>query len=210
MAMWAGETVNQQRREMITEAYPLQWPMGRSRTVPSKRRHGQFKVNPVQIRRDLLKELNLMGVTSYVINSNSRLKADGMPYANQYIDDTGVVLYFTRKGQEIAIACDKYYHVNDNLRAISLTLGAIRGMERWGTEEMVDRAFTGFTALPEAIIPNANQKRAWYDVLEVSQTASPEVIRAAYRQKMLKAHPDHGGSDAAFAEVQSALKESGA
>lgn len=75
---------------------------------------------------------------------------------------------------------------------------------------MVDAAFRGFKALPESVIVTPYTARAWYDVLEVSQTASPEVIKAAYRQQMLKAHPDQGGSPEAFAEVQQAFQQSGA
>jgi len=193
----------------MTEAYPIQWPIGRGRTPQSEKRHGQFKVDPSKIRRDLLKELSLMGVTSYVINSNSRLKADGMPYANQYIEDTGVVLYFTRKGQEIAIACDKYYQVNDNLRAIGLSLGAIRGMERWGTEEMVDRAFTGFAALPPSIItpPPDREKRPWWVVLGVDRDADAPTVKQGYRRAQATAHPDAGGSSLDFQEVQAAYDE---
>ncbi len=194
----------------MAEAFPLQWPVGRKRTSQKDKKYGQFKVSPPQIRRDLLKELSLMGVTSYVINSNTKLKADGMPYANQYVDDTGVVLYFTRKGQEIAIACDKYHMVNDNLRAIGLSLGAIRGMERWGTEEMVDRAFTGFAALPEStIIPPAPDrvKRDWWVVLGVDRYADAPTVKQAYRKAQSLAHPDAGGSSLDFQEVQHAYEE---
>ena len=192
---------------MTTEAYPLQWPIGRARTAQRDKKYGQFKVDPLKIKRDLLKELSMMNVTSYVINSNSRLKADGMPYANQQIEDTGVVLYFTRKGQEIAIACDKYYQVNDNLRAIGLSLGAIRGMERWGTEEMVDSAFTGFTALPESIIMGERTTRLWHEVLQVLPDADIEIVQAAYKRMLMKSHPDTGGSDFKFQEVQNAWKQ---
>ena len=163
-----------------------------------------------RIRQQLASELRKMGVSDYVVSSNLAVRRDGLPYANQgRPDDPGVVLYFSRKGRDIAISCDAWWTVDANLRAIGLTIEAIRGMERWGTEEMVDRAFTGFAALPETAITTPYKKRAWYDVLEVAQTASHEVIKAAYRQKMLKAHPDQGGSAIEFMEVQAAYKESG-
>lgn len=46
--------------------------------------------------------------------------------------------------------------------------------------------------------------RCWYEVLGVERTAETEVIRKAYRSAALRTHPDKGGSDALFREVQSA------
>jgi DnaJ-domain-containing protein 1 len=86
---------------------------------------------------------------------------------------------------------------------------ALRGIDRWGTGEMVDAAFRGFAALPpgdsNAIYVQPSQ--AWHEVLEVSPTASQDVIRAAYRSKAAKAHPDSGGSDAEFSRIQKAYEE---
>lgn len=196
----------------MTEAYPLQWPVGRPRTPYSEKKWGNLNKMPSnRIRQLLTSELRKMGVTDYVISSNVVNRLDGTPYAKQpKIDDTGVVLYFTRKGQEIAIACEAWHSLEANLRAIGLTIEAIRGMERWGTEEMVDRAFTGFAALPESVIVTPYTSRPWYEVLEVLPTASPESIKAAYKHKLRQTHPDTGGDVDAFNEVQKAYKESGA
>lgn len=194
----------------MTEAYPLQWPIGRERTPEDNRKYGNLNKMPSgRIRSLLFDELRKMGVSDFVISSNVAVRRDGLPYSGQKApDDTGVVLYFTRKDKDIAISCDAWHTVDANLRAIGLTVEAIRGMERWGTEEMVDRAFTGFAALPENSIVTPYTSRLWYEVLEVSPTASTEIIRAAYRQKLLKTHPDHGGDPQQFAEVQKAYKES--
>ncbi len=108
------------------------------------------------------------------------------------------------------MACDRWRTVDANLRAIGLNIEAIRGMERWGVNDAVDRAFRGYKALPESVIVTPYTARPWHEVLEVSPTASPEVIRAAYKQQLLKHHPDHGGDQASFEEVQRAYRESGA
>lgn len=194
---------------MITEAYPLQWPVGRERTADYKKKYGNLNKMPSgRIRQLLASELRKMDVTDYVISSNVAVRRDGLPYANQREpDDTGVVLYFTRKGKDIAISCDAWVSIDANLRAIGLTVEAIRGMERWGTEEMVDRAFTGFTALPEAIIMGEHTARTWFDVLQVSQNADYDIVQSAYKRMLHKSHPDTGGSDFAFQEVQNAWKQ---
>ncbi len=152
-----------------------------------------------------------MGARDIVISSNLSLRRDGLPYSGQaQPDDRGIAAYFTLKGEQQCIPCDRWDNIEQNLRAIALTVEALRGLDRWGAKEMVDAAFRGFKALPESVIVTPYTARAWYDVLEVSQTASPEVIKAAYRQQMLKAHPDQGGSPEAFAEVQQAFQQSGA
>ncbi len=42
-------------------------------------------------------------------------------------------------------------------------------------------------------------------VLGVASDAGPDDIRRAYRARALVAHPDHGGTAAAFAELQAAF-----
>jgi hypothetical protein len=193
----------------MVDAYPLQWPIGRARTAEHQRKYGNLNKMPAgRIRQLLAKEMRLMNVSNWVISSNVAVRNDGLPYANQKApDDPGVVLYFTRKGVDIAISCDSWHYVDANLRAIGLTIEAIRGMERWGTEEMIDRAFTGFKALPETIIMGEHTSRAWYEVLQVAQTADWEVIDAAYKRLLHKVHPDKGGSDYAFQELQNAYEQ---
>lgn len=193
----------------MIDAFPLQWPTGRARTPEHKVKWGNLNKMPSgRIRSLLVKELQLMGSDGFVISSNVEIRRDGLPYSGQKAPaDAGVVLYFRRKGVDIAISCDAWATVDANLRAIGLTIEAIRGMERWGTEEMVDRAFVGFKALPEKTIVTPHQSKLWYEVLEVAPTASPAIIKAAYRQQLLMHHPDQGGEVAAFNEVQKAYKE---
>src|SRR5262245_54177038 len=60
----------------------------------------------------------------------------------------GSAVYFTHKGRQMCFACDRWDKMEDNLHAVSKTIEALRGIERWGTGEMVQQAFTGFVALP--------------------------------------------------------------
>lgn len=190
----------------MIDAYPLQWPQAWPRTEYPKR--ASFKT-PFSYARDaLLIELKRFGATDVVISTNMMIRQDGLLYAKQRgPDDRGVAVYFNLDGEPQCIPCDKWKQVQDNLQAIRLTVEALRGLERWGAKEMVKAAFRGFKALPSSTIVTPYQSRLWYEVLEVQPNASAEVIKAAYRQKLLKHHPDQGGEVAAFNEVQKAYKE---
>lgn len=178
-----------------TQAYPLQWPAGVPRTnAPS---HSPFqatiKAADVAIRR----EVRLMGGSLPVVSSNLELRRDGFPYAGQrQPNDAGVAVYFLRRGRQMVFACDKWRKVEDNMRAIAKTIEALRGIERWGSSDLMERAFTGFEALPAP--------EQWWQTLGVAQKATREEINAAYRAKARAAHPDTGGSEAAMARLNSA------
>ena len=186
--------------------YPLAWPVGVPRTPAPLR--SRFDTAEERVKRNLEAQLGLMNAAGTVVTSNVELRRDGRPYAGQRISDNGVAVYFTRKGKEQCVACDKWGSVRDNLHAVALAIEALRGIERWGTGAMVDAAFAGFTALPASASAGSVWSRPWHEVLGVSPTAPAEVIEAAYKSLRRKSHPDmDGGSDAAFNEVQAAFEQ---
>jgi hypothetical protein len=81
--------------------------------------------------------------------------------------------------------------IEDNVRAIALTIEALRGIERWGASDMMERAFMGFTALP------ANSTRSWREVFGFSGTDSIRLdeVNDRFRKLALERHSDQGGSD---------------
>lgn len=193
----------------MIEAYPLQWPAAWPRTqypVPAK-----FKTPFSYARDQLLRELELLGASDVVISSNMMIRQDGLMYAKQRIpDDRGVAVYFNLNGEPQCIPCDKWTQVQDNLQAIRLTVEALRGLERWGAKEMVAAAFKGFKALPSSIVtppPSDRQKRSWWVVLGTTQDADAPTVKQAYRRAQATAHPDAGGSNYDFQEVQAAYDE---
>lgn len=193
----------------IQAIYPLTWPIGVARTSEWQRGAGPNQMPAGKIRRQLIYELDMLGVRDATVSTNVAVRRDGLPYSGQAApQDPGVVLSFTRKGVDIAMACDRWKTVDANLRAIGLTIEAIRGMERWGVNDAIERAFRGYAELPaQSIITPPPATRDWWDVLEVQPTASVEVIKGAYNRLLHKVHPDKaGGSDAAFMELQRAYK----
>jgi hypothetical protein len=152
------------------------------------------------VRDGLFGQIKLLGGTHIVLSTNIPLRRDGLPYAGQrQPDDRGVAVYFLRRGKQMVFACDRWEKVEDNMRAIEKTIEAIRGIERWGASEMMERAFQAFEALPAP-------KSCW-DVLGLTPGASEDAINSAYRTKAKGAHPDAGGSQAAMAELNRARDE---
>ncbi|WP_035717052.1 J domain-containing protein [Gordonia terrae] len=191
----------------MIDAYPLQWPPAWPRAAsPTRSNFGRFTFE--QMRTELLRQLRLLKATDVVISSNLRLRQDGFPYSGQrQPEDTGIAVYFKLNGEDQCIPCDKWTTVEHNLRAIILTIEALRGLDRWGAKEMVHAAFRGFKALPAEAIVTPFTAKPWHEVLEVSPTASPETIKAAYRAQLKKHHPDHGGREADLIAVQRAYEQ---
>jgi hypothetical protein len=179
------------------QAYPLQWPPGWRRC--SARTSAKFYVGRDQSKRvdvyegarRVYRELRMMGIAEsrIVVSSDLRLRLDGMPYADQATSrlDPGVAVYWSDGEQHRCIAIDRYDRIADNLAAIAATLEALRAVERHGGGAILDRAFTGFTALPAP--------EQWFTILGVKATATRGEIEEAFRRLAMKHHPDRPGGD---------------
>lgn len=188
--------------ERPDQRYPLTWPDGWPRTSTWLRGPSPFKVSPDKAYRELVQELDRLGARNIIISSNLKLRQDGFPYANQpRHDDEGIAVYFTRKGKDMVLACDKFAKREANMRAITKTIDAIRGIERWGSSDLMERAFTGFAQLGH------DSTRKWWDVLGVASDAPWPEIEAIYLRRRSATHPDRGGDAAEFHAVQGAYEQ---
>jgi len=186
---------------MTIESYPLQWPEGWPKT--KWRDHSRFKTKFAVARDELFKEIILMGGSLPVLSTNVELRRDGLPYANRTPSGSpGAAVYFTHKKKQMCFACDRYYEVKDNIQALRKTIEALRGIERWGASDMMERAFSGFESLPD------RSYGAWWAVLGVSEPATAQQVKAAYKRLRSLSHPDKkGGSVEQFNQVQKAFEE---
>jgi len=188
----------------MIEAYPLCWPDGWKRANPYNRDASKFKSTFAVARDELMAEIDRLrgrGINygDAILSTNVALRQDGLPYANQREpDDPGVAVYFQYKKKSMVFACDKYRKVWENMVAIRKTIEAIRGMERWGASDMMERAFTGFVAISD---------NSWHSVLGVSQTANRDEVYMAYKRLRSQHHPDRGGNADQFNKVQQAYED---
>jgi hypothetical protein len=188
---------------MSVEAFPLQWPAGRKRTDHWQRERAKFDVSFARARDNIVREVGLLtggrwGPEPYtVISTNIALRRDGLPLASQrQPDDPGVAVYFTYKKRQMSFACDRWQKIEHNMQAIAKTIEALRGIARWGTGDMLEAAFTGFTALPA---PGAT--REWWEVLGLHRHATRDEITQAARRLASEHHPDRGGDPQRMAEI---------
>jgi hypothetical protein len=154
-----------------------------------------------------LREIRRLGGTDTIISTNVPLKRNGLPQGVEWghkMADPGVAIYFKRNGKEMCFACDCWAHVQDNMHAINLTISALRGIARWGTGDMMEAAFRGFTALPAP-----GETSGWWKILGVTVNATPEMVKDAYRKLAKQHHPDTGGDREQFVQIQRAYEESG-
>jgi hypothetical protein len=118
------------------------------------------------------------------------------------VDERRVTVEFRHpSGKPITLTTDGQQLPQDNLRAIYLTIEDMRMIERRGLGELMRSAYLQIAAPAAA--------RTWRAVLELGEESRPmrEWIEAAYRRKAKELHPDAGGSDEAFRELQRARDE---
>ena len=196
-------------------AFPLQWPSGWPRAKSRKEaRFSTTKHSPIGARSQelsvadgvgrVLGELEHLNVAhgDAIISTNVPLRLDGTPRSNQpEPSDPGVAVYWRSRGhkQTKVMAVDRYDRAADNLAAIAATLNAMRAIERHGGAQILERAFTGFTALPG--VPSC------WDVLGLKSGASRDAIEDAFRDLAKKHHPDVGGNHDEFIRVQTAREQ---
>jgi hypothetical protein len=151
------------------------------------------------VTRAVLHELELLGASRVVISTNIELRRDGSPLSNRRApDDCGAAIFFTLKGRQVALACDKWDRPECNVYAIAKHIEAMRGQTRWGIGS-VEQAFSGYTALP----PKTHA--SCWEQLGLNETATEEQVLAAWRLKARDAHPDsEGGSHEAFVSLSEA------
>jgi hypothetical protein len=180
---------------MSARSYPLQWPKGWPRTESGKRKSGtRFKnVTLAGALSGLQEEIRRLGGKSLVLSSNYTLGSTNPK-------EPGVVAYFDYGGKPVAMPCDYWNRLEANVRAIALTIEAMRGMERWGAKHMITAMFAGFTALPARSGPSC------WEVLGLKSDPLPteKEVMAAYRNKAQTVHPDKGGSTDEFNDLSNA------
>lgn len=202
------------------------WPGDREKT----RQRARFDSSYAQTLTLLADELRRLQARQVVIQAGFSafdIRNDGWPRSNAKKPvDPGVILSFQSKHGPLSYPCDRFNDWQDNLRAIALSLQALRAVDRYGVTRRAEQ-YRGWTQLPPPP-PRRQQfsgfshpqaaadwlaQAAGYIVstatLRLDKGEREKAIRAAQR----RLHPDAGGSHEEFVKIEFAkriLEASGA
>lgn len=190
------------------QRFPLAWPSHRPRKQRADRRRGEFVANKRLITMaaavdKLDDQISRLGGRYPLLSSNVELTMGGRPRADRSPPaDPGVCVYFELKGLPMAMACDTYTTVEQNIAAIANHIDAVRRQATYGVAS-AEESLQAFAALPAPGAILLGGRTAW-QVLGLERGASSLQIERAHKRLAAEHHPDRGGSDAAMAELNAA------
>jgi hypothetical protein len=183
----------------------LDWPDEFERTEPRDREQypGGFRVTRSTAFQNVLDELRTWdGVTDVQLDSAAehQKRNSNKPYARASFDDPGVVVRFTKDGEEMAAACDQWDNPRDNAQDLYHYLHETRMQKQRGT-------VTAESEYEKLRLPSGDGDTVAGDppphvVLGVPRDASDEEVREAFREKAKETHSDTGGSTEEFKRVK--------
>jgi hypothetical protein len=107
----------------------------------------------------------------------------------------------TAKHGSLSYPCDKFSHWQDNLRAIALSMEALRKVDRYGVTRGGEQ-YRGFAALPPA--QPIDHLAVIARVIGTTVDTVRLDVGSAIREALKRSHPDHGGSEEKLKEVLAA------
>lgn len=191
-----------------------QWPG--PRTPNGDRRRAVFRAGYDATLKHLERELAAIDASSVVIQIDlpaSQIRVDGWPRSGARPASPGVVLSFVSGRAPLAFPCDRFLVWQDNLRAIALSLEALRAVNRYGVTRHAEQ-YRGFAQIEEPVdnVTTAAAFLSRHSGGMLVKTLDRGSIDAAYRAAAKRLHPDApNGSHELFLKLQSmkAILEAG-
>ena len=153
------------------------WP---SKPTPSwSRQRGQFKAGWQKTLDLLERELNRLSAKDITVEGFFRpadIRNDGWPKSSSRPTQPGVILSFSTKQGRMVMPCDRYDNWESNLRAIALTLEALRAVERYGAVSEQQEQYTGWLKLPAASATDEAAEYAKILIQHACVTYSPSQL----------------------------------
>lgn len=129
-------------------------------------------------------------------NSDGRFTAG---YTNT--NDPRVVVSFDLDRVQYVIPCDAFTQAEQNLCAIAETIKGLRANERYGVLT-IKQMMEGIAELPQI---SSATRPIWFDVLNVDRMCSLAEAETAYKSLVKSRHPDVGGTDQEWYDLQEAI-----
>jgi hypothetical protein len=161
-------------------------------------------------------ELSLLSASDISLaTAHTRQTRAGNPDVGAAPSDRGVLLEYYTDAGHYQLPSRRYARWQANLRAIYLTLEALRGVDRWGVGRE-GAQYTGYAALPPGDQPSGIRSReqaafilveaSSIDIAPAALLNAPELLPAVIRAARAAVHPDRIGDSPKTAEVDAAAQ----
>jgi hypothetical protein len=181
---------------------PLEPWIGRRTPFPERSR---FASHWTTTLNDMASEVDKLGATSWVLQidaSERDLRIDGGIRVNATPASPAVRVTFTAlKAGPLTFACDTYDKWQDNVRAIAMTLRALRAVARYGAARTGEQ-YRGWQAISNRPATMTRDQAAdfiaeWSGVPNLTGLAltNPDRLMSAFRLAAKRAHPDRTHDD---------------
>lgn len=192
------------------------WPGGKPLRHAWQREQSPYSAPLKDTLAILKRELGMLRATTIVLQiaiPERGLRLDGLPRSGATAEHPGVVLCFNTPSGHRRRAFDRFTKWEHNLRALAHNLEHLRLANLYGVEGD-EQQYRGWAQLPAGeadvdpgdLTPTDAARHlgmvigaGWGPILE-----SAAAFEAARRSAVRLAHPDHGGSQSGFLQVQAA------
>lgn len=164
---------------------------------PAGNRYSQFSASFAKTMKLLTRELEMLDASNIIVEldvEERHIRMDGYPRADARIGHPAVAVTFESVHGPLRYATCEFTSWTDNLRAIALSMEALRGVDRYGVSKRGEQ-YQGYKAIPVSTDPA--------DAIQTKEQAAEFLsqwggdVRAAVRAT----HPDHGGNETEFRKV---------
>jgi hypothetical protein len=169
-------------------------------TPPHRRKRAAFDTpwgRTIQLLERELSMLEAQRTVFQVALLERDFRNDGRPRAQARAEHPGVIVAFDSKWGPLKYATDTFTTWQDNVRAVALSMEALRKVDRYGVSKRGEQ-YRGWRALTTGSDPAEGMTR------ETAAAYLRDVWENDIRRALFETHPDTGGDPGEFRKVQRA------
>lgn len=172
----------------------VEWPGAHT----ARRQASRFDSTLGSTQKLLERELRELGAKDVILQiavPREKFRIDGRPYADAKPTHPGVILTMSTKHGALSYPCDNFTTWQDNLRAIALSLEALRMVDRYRVTRTGEQ-YRGFLAIESFAMPAGIRFESIDDAIEKLQRvaaveqADAVVLASLLRRAKFRSHPD--------------------
>lgn len=177
------------------------WP-GQA-TLWTARKRSQFSAKWSATIDLLESELGHLKARDVVIQADcdrDQIRIDGHFRAGAKMRGPGVVLSFECPKGSMSFPCDRFSDWQANVRAIALSLEALRSVDRYGVTQQAEQ-YRGWAKLPgpEKVFATPLDAQKWlFDALKVDSISAAGGLDSLRRLAISRFHPDRNDGDSSL------------